>query len=68
VSFDVGAFDRFARDEDLRRHGKPAEPEDPELTASRKQAARALRHALAEFDVTMHTVVPSRPLGELLAG
>jgi uncharacterized protein (DUF58 family) len=68
VTFDVGAYDRFARDEELRRRGKPAEPEDPAETAARKQAARALRHALAEFDISMHTVVPARPLGELLAG
>src|SRR3954469_7307853 len=66
VSFDVGAYGRFARDLDLRRRARPAEPEDPDEVAKRQQDQRALRHALAEFDVTMHTVVPARPLGELL--
>jgi uncharacterized protein (DUF58 family) len=68
VSFDVGAYARFARDLELRRRAKPAEDEDPEEAARRAQAMRAMRHALAEFDVTLHTVSPGRPLGELLVG
>ena len=68
VTFDVDAFDRYPHDEALRRRGLPPEPGDPELTASRQQAQRALRHALAEFDVRMHTVTPGRPLGALLVG
>jgi uncharacterized protein (DUF58 family) len=67
VSFDVGAYDRWTRDEELRRRGLPAEPQDTPAEAARQQQARALRHALAEFDIELHTVVPSRPLGELLA-
>jgi uncharacterized protein (DUF58 family) len=66
VSFDPGAYERFARDEELRRRGLPAEPEDPEAEAERKQRMRALRHALAEFDVALYTVTPARPLGEVL--
>lgn len=68
VSFDVGAFEAYTRDEELRRRGRPPEPEDPETAEARRRAARALRHALSEFDVAMHTVVPARPLGELLVG
>jgi uncharacterized protein (DUF58 family) len=72
VSFDVGAFARWARVEDRRRKGLPPDPEaeveDRARAAEREQAGRALRHALAEFDVPVHTVVPGRPLGELLVG
>jgi uncharacterized protein (DUF58 family) len=67
VWLDPGAFEAFAREERARRGGV-AEPEDEETASSRRQAIRALRHALAEFDIRMHTVVPARPLGELLVG
>jgi uncharacterized protein (DUF58 family) len=68
ITFDVGAFDLFTRDEELRRRGKPAEVPDPAVVAQRQQQGRALRHALAEFDIETHLIVPARPLGELLAG
>jgi hypothetical protein len=68
VSFDVADFERFMRDEDLRLRGLPPEAPDAVEEASRNQRVRALRHALSEFDVTVHTVRPARPLGELLAG
>jgi len=67
VSIDAGEFDRYAHDEDLRRRGLPPEPESPDSVAKRSQQMRALRHALAEFDISNYTVVPARPLGELLA-
>ncbi len=67
VWLDPGAYEAFAREERIRR-GSTEEPEDEEATSAREQAARALRHALAEFDMPMHTVVPARPLGELLVG
>jgi uncharacterized protein (DUF58 family) len=38
---------------------------DPRREA-RLQAARNVRHALAEYDLPVHVVVPARPLGELL--
>jgi uncharacterized protein (DUF58 family) len=66
VSFDPGSYERFARDEELRRRGLPAEPEDAAAEAARGQQLRALRHALAEFDVALYTVTPARPLGEIL--
>jgi hypothetical protein len=54
------------------RKGLPPDPEaaeeDEAEVAARGQATRALRHALAEFDVKVHTIVPARPLGELLVG
>jgi hypothetical protein len=66
ISFDIAAYDRFSRDADLRRLGLPPEPEDAEVAATRNQQARALRHALAEFDIELHTVTPARALGEML--
>jgi hypothetical protein len=67
VSFDIADFDRFARDEERRIHGLPPEPLDPVAEAARTQRVRALRHALSEFDVAVHTAYPARPLGEVLA-
>jgi uncharacterized protein (DUF58 family) len=67
VSFDIADFERFARDEELRLHGLPPEPIDPVAEAARMQRVRALRHALSEFDVEVHTAQPARSLGEALA-
>ena len=68
VGFDRGAFERFARDTELRRRGLPPAERDVEAEQAGRQHLRALRHALAEFDVSLHVVVPGRPLGELLVG
>ena len=67
ITFDVGSFQRFAADEESRRKGialPPATEEDATL----HQRTRALQHALSEFDVTVHAVIPARPLGEVLIG
>jgi uncharacterized protein (DUF58 family) len=66
ISFDIGAYDRYSRDEELRRRGLPPEPEDPNVESGREQQVRALHHALAEFDIELHTVTPGRPLAGLL--
>src|SRR5262249_8297796 len=66
VSFVLGAYASFARDLDLRRRGQPSEPDDIEAAEHRRQQQRALRHALAEFDIDVHTVAPARALGEQL--
>jgi uncharacterized protein (DUF58 family) len=66
VSFDPGAYDSFARDADLRRRGLPREVESSATTADRQRQTRALRHALAEFDISLFMVTPARPLGEIL--
>jgi hypothetical protein len=45
--------------------GRPeSDPAGDEAVAKR---ARALRHALAEYEIKAYTVEPERPLGELLA-
>ncbi len=68
VTFDIVAFERWARDEERRRAGLPPAEPDPAADAIRAQRARALRHALSEFDVTVHTVAPGVALGGVLAG
>lgn len=68
VSFDLADFERHLRDEELRVQGLPPQSLDPIAEAARAQRVRALRHALSEFDVPVHTVQPARPLGEVLAG
>ena len=51
-----------------RRPGDPhPAPEDPEALEA-AQRARALRHALAEFELPMYALVAGRPLAEALAG
>jgi uncharacterized protein (DUF58 family) len=66
VHVDPGSYDRFARDEELRRRGLPPQEADPDSDKRRGQETRAIRHALAEYEVPVHTVVPERPLAELL--
>jgi uncharacterized protein (DUF58 family) len=68
ISFDVGAYARFESDLEARRVGRPPADPDPEATKEVRQQERALRHALAEFDIAIHSVTPARPLGELLVG
>jgi uncharacterized protein (DUF58 family) len=65
VSLDIPAFERREEEEAARRDGAPA-PDVARESASAKQW-RALRHALAEFDVTVYRVGPTTPLAEALA-
>src|SRR5258705_6273439 len=65
VSIDVDAYAGYALDQELRRAGRPAAPREAG-DGEDGQARRALRHALTEFDVAAHVVIPAKPLGELL--
>ena len=60
ILLDAPAFAAQAR----RAAGQP-EPGDDEL-AAQQRAARALRHALAEYDLTWHTILPLEPIGAQL--
>ena len=66
VTLDAAAFETFtverlaAANEETPKHDLAAE----ELAAKR---ARALRHALAEYDLRSYGVTPGRPLGDILA-
>ncbi len=68
VSFDIAGYVRHSRDEELRFQGLPPEAEDEADQALRAQRVRALRHALSEYDMMIHTVRATRPLGEALVG
>jgi hypothetical protein len=62
VSLDAQAYRRYA----AIRRGE-ASP-DPEVEEAAQRRQRALRHALAEYELRVYTVQPARALGELLAG
>jgi len=65
VTVDSEAFDRAIREEDAARGVvAKADAADDELRSKR---SRALRHALAEYEIPFYVVTPGRPLGEILA-
>jgi uncharacterized protein (DUF58 family) len=67
ISLDVPAFERREQEEATRRAGTPAlEAPLPQPTKT-AQEWRALRHALAEFDIAVYRVGPTVPLAEALA-
>jgi len=68
VTLDADAYDRRARDEEARMNGRPPSEEDPEAAALRAKRVRALRHALAEYELRTYEITPGRPLGEVLVG
>jgi uncharacterized protein (DUF58 family) len=57
------AYDRAER----ARGGDRVAPPDQAVQELQAQRARALRHALSEFELKVHPIVPGRPLAELLA-
>ncbi len=65
VAVDSEAFDRAMHAEDAARgvHAKA----DPAEDEARSKRSRALRHALAEYEIPFYVVTPGRPLGEILA-
>jgi uncharacterized protein (DUF58 family) len=67
VALDAPAFDRVARTE-RERAGETVPAVDPAVDEQRAQRARALRHALAEYEIKVHTVLPGQALGEALVG
>jgi uncharacterized protein (DUF58 family) len=65
LTLDAAAYDRAAHPiPTFTVEGGPPPPEDDEETAKR---ARALRHAIAEYELTSFNITPGRPLGEILA-
>ena len=65
VTVDSEAFDRAMHDEDAARGiATKSDAADEELRSKR---SRALRHALAEYEIPFYVVTPGRPLGEILA-
>jgi uncharacterized protein (DUF58 family) len=66
VTIDADAYDRHAREVEARLSGKPPYEPDAATREQRAKRVRALQHALAEFELRTFTVVPERPLGEIL--
>jgi uncharacterized protein (DUF58 family) len=65
VTVDAEAFDQAMRAEDAARGiALRSDAADEELRSKR---SRALKHALAEYEIPFYVVTPGRPLGELLA-
>lgn len=67
VAVDAAAFERVDRSE-RERLGEADVPPSPAVEEQRAQRVRALRHALAEYELKVHAIVPGRALGEALAG
>jgi len=66
VVLDAPAYERIAVVERAHAAGLPTPTLDPAAEQARGKRARALRHALAEYELPTFTVSPGRPLGEVL--
>jgi hypothetical protein len=67
VTLDTAAYAKL--DADVRAAATGTRPPtDPVADEAAAKRARALRHALAEYELRAYTITPSRPLGEVLAG
>jgi uncharacterized protein (DUF58 family) len=66
VTLDSAAYAKFAVDAEATANGEPA-PVDVEADELAAKRTRALRHALAEYELRSYVVTPGRPLGEILA-
>jgi uncharacterized protein (DUF58 family) len=66
VVVDPGAYARVEREAAAAR-GEPTAELSPGIEEARRQRARALRHALAEYELPTYVVGPGRALGEVLA-
>jgi uncharacterized protein (DUF58 family) len=65
VTVDASAYARFEIDTRAAMAGTKAAHDATQDEAVAKRR-RALRHALAEYELPTHTIIPNRPLGEVL--
>ena len=66
LTLDAAAYERAAQPAPTVTDADgPSPPTEVEEEAAKH--ARALRHALAEYELTAYTITPRRPLGEILA-
>ncbi|HLO34674.1 MAG TPA: DUF58 domain-containing protein, partial [Candidatus Deferrimicrobium sp.] len=65
VTLDAAAADQLDR-EARKRAGEPVGEPDVTSAEQRAQRARALRHALAEYELPVHALTPGRTLAESL--
>jgi hypothetical protein len=68
VTVDGAAYERIAEVERARLAGRTPATPDVATEEERAKRVRALRHALAEYELPNHHVTPGRPLGEVLVG
>jgi hypothetical protein len=61
VSLDAPAYARTVL------AGDGGEPTEADPASPEAKRARALRHALAEYELRTYTITPGRPLGEILS-
>jgi uncharacterized protein (DUF58 family) len=66
VTVDAAAADQVEKSE-RRRLGEHVTEPDTATVEQRAQRMRALRHALAEYELRVHVVTPGRALAEVLA-
>ena len=66
ITLDAAAADRLDREQRRLRGETVAEP-TTEAEEQRAQRARALRHALAEYELRVDAITPGRPLAEALS-
>jgi uncharacterized protein (DUF58 family) len=67
VALDIPAFERRELEAAARRAGAPDDAAPSAEPLPSAQQVRALRHALAEFDIRVYQVGPTTPLAEALA-
>jgi uncharacterized protein (DUF58 family) len=65
VTFDIAAYDQAPRTAAATVSGEYVVLDPVEAEAAAKRA-RALRHALAEYELPSYLITPGRPLGEIL--
>ncbi len=65
VTLDADAADRYDRAERARAGESVGQP-DQAAVDQRAQRARALRHALAEYELKVHTLTPGQSIAETL--
>jgi hypothetical protein len=67
ITLDIPAFERRELEAAARRAGAPDDASASAEPLPSAQQVRALRHALAEFDIRVYQVGPTTPLAEALA-
>ena len=67
ITMDVPSFERRVLEEERRRAGFLAVDEGVPEPSATAQQWRAIRHALAEFDIPVYRAGPTQPLAEALA-
>ena len=65
VTLDADAYDRRARDDEARMRGEEPDEPDAATVEARAKRARALRHAISEYELRTYSITPGRPLGEV---